>query len=136
LWVGGRGRAGVAGERRREPMKAAASDDKQRPPTGHPSKPTDPSNPTSTQTPNPRANSMLESISEVVDLVEPALLGQAQVEAAFDGLRHVLKQAERRREARAKRLQQVRAVGWTGVGWGGGLESGWLGYGAVAVWCG
>lgn len=33
-----------------------------------------------------------------------------QVEAAFEGLRHVLKQAERRREARAKRLLQVRAA--------------------------
>lgn len=49
---------------------------------------------------------MLESISEVVDLVEPSLMAQPQVEAAFDGLRHVLKQAERRREARAKRLLQ------------------------------
>jgi hypothetical protein len=55
---------------------------------------------------------MLESISEVVDLVDPALLGQPQVEAAFDGLRHVLKQAERRREARAKRLLQVRLARW------------------------
>ncbi|KAI8476174.1 MAG: armadillo-type protein [Monoraphidium minutum] len=49
---------------------------------------------------------MLESIAEVVDLVEPALISQPQVEAAFEGLRHVLKQAERRREARLKRLQQ------------------------------
>jgi hypothetical protein len=61
--------------------------------------------------PPPPTPSMLESISEVVDLVDPALLGQAQVESAFDGLRHVLKQAERRREARAKRLEQVRPPG-------------------------
>ena len=49
---------------------------------------------------------MLDAVAEVVELVDAALLGQPQVEAAFDGLRHVLKQAERRREARAKRLLQ------------------------------
>jgi hypothetical protein len=51
---------------------------------------------------------MLEAIAEVVDLAEPSLMAQPQVEAAFEGLRHVLKQGERRREARAKRLLQAR----------------------------
>jgi hypothetical protein len=51
-------------------------------------------------------SAMLEALAEVVDLVEPSLLGAPQVEAAFDGVRHALKLAERRREARAKRLLQ------------------------------
>jgi len=49
--------------------------------------------------------SMLESLSRLVEALEPSMLSQEQVAAAFKELETVLIAAEKRRSHRAKRVQ-------------------------------
>lgn len=46
---------------------------------------------------------MLESVSEIVDALEPSQFQQPQVEAAFAAFSNILSRAEGRRSARVKR---------------------------------
>ncbi len=53
---------------------------------------------------------MLEALSEIVELLEPQLLSQPQVEEAFKAFNGVLQACEARRQQRNKRLQVGIAV--------------------------
>lgn len=49
------------------------------------------------------ASAMLDSVSEIVELLEPAMLEEAMVSEAFTQFGHILKASEQRREERMKR---------------------------------